>query len=101
MADMELHDSKFPFHHIVTAYEALEDEQWEALYGTGGLEEVIAAQVEIAKNGRRAASLTLQHLIWFKARHRRKYIMLCSVMYSLIYIAFWGKSIRDLLKIIS
>lgn len=49
MAGMELHDSKFPFHHIVTAYEALEDEQWEALYGTGGLEEVIAAQVEVAK----------------------------------------------------
>lgn len=83
---IELHDPKYPLHHIVTAYEALEDEQWEALYGSGSLEEVIDSQVEAAKKWSRSGESYLTAFNMIQSKTPKKiYNALLSDVYIDLY----------------
>ena len=48
VAETDMDSPDYPFHQIVVAHNALDEEQWEGLYGEARLEDVIASKMEEA-----------------------------------------------------
>lgn len=84
---IDVNSAKYPFHQIVSAYNALDEEQLELLYGNGSLEDIIDIQLKSAEKWAHSNDSYLTSFIQIHSKTPKK---VYNALLSDVFIDLYG-----------